>query len=63
MKEFVTLEAEQGAMLIYDIACQYFVHLQDQIGYLLLDRLTLDHAIGLFHVHGHKELNMQQLSF
>jgi hypothetical protein len=42
-------------MLIYDIACQYFVHLQDRIGHLLPAGLTLDRAIGMFHVHGHKE--------
>lgn len=46
---------EQGAMLIYDIACQYFVHLQDRIGHLLPAGLELDRAIGLFHVHGHKD--------
>lgn len=49
------IDAEQGAMLIYDIACQYFVHLKDRIGTLLPDGMTLDSAIGLFHVHGHKE--------
>jgi hypothetical protein len=46
---------EQGAMLIYDIACQYSVHLQDRIGHLLPPGLDIDTAIGLFHVHGHKE--------
>jgi hypothetical protein len=45
----------QSVMLIYDIACQYFVHLQDRIGHLLPAGLTLDRAIGMFHVHGHKE--------
>jgi hypothetical protein len=45
----------QSVMLIYDIACQYFVHLQDRIGHLLPAGLTLDCAIGMFHVHGHKE--------
>jgi hypothetical protein len=49
------MDPEQDAMLIYDIACQYFVHLQDQIGHLLPNGLSLDHAIGLFHVHGHKD--------
>ena len=49
------MDLAQGAMLIYDIACQYFVHLQDRIGHLLPAGLSLDRAIGLFHVHGHKE--------
>ena len=49
------MDSTQGAMLIYDIACQYLVHLQDHIGHLLLDALSLDHAIGMFHVHGHKD--------
>ncbi|KAH9959751.1 hypothetical protein BGW80DRAFT_1183207, partial [Lactifluus volemus] len=49
------VDPTQGAMLIYDIACQYFVHLQDRIGHLLPEKLSLDRAIGLFHVHGHKE--------
>lgn len=46
---------EQGAMLIYDIACQYFVYLQERIGHLIPDGLEIDRAIGLFHVHDHKE--------
>ena len=29
------IEASQGTMLIYDIACQYFIHLKDRIGHLL----------------------------
>src|SRR6266850_7146274 len=42
-------------MPIYDIACQYFVHIQDCIGHLLPSGLELDCTIGLFHVHGHKD--------
>ena len=49
------MDPRQGAMLIYDIACQYSVHLHERIGHLLPPDLVLDHAIGLFHVHGHKE--------
>ncbi|KAF8799524.1 hypothetical protein BYT27DRAFT_7227815 [Phlegmacium glaucopus] len=45
----------QGTMLIYDIACQYFIHLQQRIGHLLPAGLHIDRAIGLFHVHGHKD--------
>jgi hypothetical protein len=46
---------EQGVLLIYDIACQYFVHLQDRIGTHLPFGLDIDAAIGLFHVHAHKD--------
>src|SRR6266850_2469692 len=42
-------------MPIYDIACQYFIHIQDRIGHLLPSGLELDCTIGLFHVHGHKD--------
>ncbi|KAF8808486.1 hypothetical protein BYT27DRAFT_7222929 [Phlegmacium glaucopus] len=42
---------DQGVMLIYDIACQYFIHLQDRIGNWLPLGLDIDQAIGLFHVH------------
>ena len=49
------MDLAQGTMLIYDIACQYFVHIQDRIGHLLPVGLTLDRAISLFHIHGHKE--------
>lgn len=46
---------DQLLMLIYDIACQYFVHLYDRIGHLLPAGLEIDRAIGLFHVHDHKD--------
>lgn len=50
------VQDRQGAMLIYDIACQYMVHLWDHIGHLLPAGLDIDSAIGLFHVHGHKDI-------
>jgi hypothetical protein len=50
------VQDRQGAMLIYDIACQYMVHLRDRIGHLLPAGLDIDSAIGLFHVHGHKDI-------
>ncbi|CAA7269662.1 unnamed protein product [Cyclocybe aegerita] len=44
---------------IYDIACQYYVHLKERIQaspYLQKsDQIELIHAIGLFHVHGHQD--------
>jgi hypothetical protein len=46
---------EQGVLFIYDIACQYFVHLRDRIGTLLPSGLAIEAAIGLFHVHAHKD--------
>ncbi|KAF9539540.1 hypothetical protein CPC08DRAFT_651156 [Agrocybe pediades] len=49
------VDPDQGVMLIYDIACQYFVHLHEHIGHLLPEGLDIDRAIGLFHVHAHKE--------
>ena len=53
--QHTNMDLAQGTMLIYDIACQYFVHIQDRIGHILPVGLTLDRAIGLFHIHGHKE--------
>lgn len=49
------VDPEQGLMLYYDIVCQYFVHFRDRIGHLLPQGLNVDRAIGLFHVHAHKE--------
>ena len=49
------VHTKQGAMLIYDIACQYTIYLRERIGHLLPTGLDIDTAIGLFHVHGHKE--------
>ena len=45
---------EQGVLLIYNIACQYYVHLHDWIRSQLPFSLDIDMAIGLFHVHAHK---------
>jgi hypothetical protein len=38
-----------------NIACQYIVHLQEHIGQHLPFGLDIDAAIGLFHVHAHKD--------
>jgi len=44
---------------IYDINCQYHVRLNDRIQRTDLlhipEHIRLLHAIGLFHVHGHKD--------
>jgi len=44
---------------IYDIGCQYHIHLRDHINNNPLlkvdDKIKLVEAIGLFHVHGHQD--------
>ena len=45
----------QGILFIYDLVCQYFIHLWNRIGHLLPADLKIDRAIGLFHVHDHKD--------
>jgi hypothetical protein len=49
------VDPDQGLMLIYDIVCQYIIHLLDRIGHKLPIGIQIDCAIGLFHVHAHKE--------
>jgi hypothetical protein len=49
------IDPEQGVLLIYDIACQYFIYLKERIGHLLPPGLTINQAIDLFHVHAHKD--------
>jgi hypothetical protein len=49
------VDPQQGVMLIYDIICQYIIHILECIGAHLLAGLTIDRAIGPFHVHGHKD--------
>ena len=49
------VDPDQGIMFIYDLICSYWVHLDDRIGHLLPSALEIDRAIGLFHVHAHKE--------
>jgi hypothetical protein len=53
--ELTHVDPQQGLLLIYDIACQYMVHFLDRIGTQLPEGLNVDAAIGLFHVHGHKD--------
>ena len=53
--EFIGIEQEQGLLIIYDIVCQYIVHLEQRIGNQLPPGLTVNAAIGLFHVHAHKD--------
>ena len=46
---------KQGVLFLYDLACSYWIYLQARIGHLLPIDLEIDRAIGLFHVHDHKE--------
>ena len=48
-------DPDQGLLLFYDIVCQYIVHFFDRIGIHLPQGLEVDAAIGLFHVHAHKD--------
>ena len=49
------VDLDQGMLLIYDIVCQYIVHFLHCISHLLPKGLEVDAAIGLFHVHAHKD--------
>ena len=49
------IHSKQGLLFIYDLVCQYFIHLWNQIGHLLPADMKIDWAIGLFHVHDHKD--------
>jgi hypothetical protein len=49
------VDLQLEVMLIYDIICQYIIHILECIGAHLPAGLTIDQAIGLFHVHGHKD--------
>jgi Kyakuja-Dileera-Zisupton transposase len=49
------VDPEQGLLLYYDIICQYIIYLQERIGSHLPFGLVVEAAIGLFHVHAHKD--------
>lgn len=49
------VQYDQIVLLIYDIVCGHIVHLLDRIGIHLPPELIIEAAIGLFHVHAHKE--------
>lgn len=52
--ETTHVDPRQRIILLYDIACQYIVHLHDRIGDQL-QGFTIDAGIGLFHVHAHRD--------
>ncbi|KAF9032371.1 hypothetical protein BJ165DRAFT_1535064 [Panaeolus papilionaceus] len=53
------VDVQQRVTIIYDIACQYSIHLREHIDGMLaeqgLEMLEIDWAIGLFHVHAHND--------
>jgi hypothetical protein len=49
------VQYDQTVLLIYDIICQYIIYILERIGHHLPPGLVIDAAIGLFHVHAHKE--------
>lgn len=53
--KIIGIDAEQGVMLIYDIVCQYIIHLLTRIGVHLPPGLTIERAIDHLHVHVHKD--------
>jgi hypothetical protein len=53
--ESTGVDPDQGILFMYDIVCQYIIYLRERIGCHLPPDLEIDRAIGLFHVHAHKE--------
>lgn len=49
------VHTKQGAMLLYDIICQYLIYLWRRLGKHLDPNLKIEAAIGMFHVHAHKD--------
>ncbi|KAF9031176.1 hypothetical protein BJ165DRAFT_1411233 [Panaeolus papilionaceus] len=53
------VDVKQRVTILYDIACQYSIHLRARIDGMLaehgLELLEIDRAIGLFHIHAHKD--------
>ena len=46
---------DQAIVFAYDVVCTHCVHFIYRIGHLLPPGTKFDFAIGLFHVHGHKD--------
>lgn len=60
------MEAIPIALVMYDIMCQYGVHLQDRVEkspeISLSSSLELRTGIGLFHIHGHQDSCLPRFS-
>ncbi|GLB37202.1 hypothetical protein LshimejAT787_0402530 [Lyophyllum shimeji] len=52
--ETTNMEQIQKLLLLYDIMCQYIVHMKERIGHHLPKELVIDRGIGAMHVHGHQ---------
>ena len=52
---FTHVDPEQGIVFYYGIICQYIIYLLELIGTHLPFGLVIEAAIGLFHVHAHKD--------
>ena len=54
------------ALVMYDIMCQYGVHLKERVenslGLSLPNSLELHTGIGLFHIHGHQDSCLPRFS-
>lgn len=48
------VEGIPRVVLLYDIACQYWIHFFDRVGKDLPGDIEYDRGIGIFHVYGHK---------
>jgi hypothetical protein len=53
--KYTNVQYDQTVLLIYDIICQYIIYIRQRIGHHLPPDLIIDAAIGLFHIHAHKE--------
>ena len=53
--KMTNINEHQDVMIIYDIACQYIIHFYDCVRHLLPMDQKIDAAIGLFHIHRHKD--------
>ena len=53
--KILQIDPDQGMLFIYDIVCQYIIHLKECIRHLLPASLVIDQAIDSFHVHAHKD--------
>jgi len=49
------IDPKQRVVSIYDIGCLYGLYLTWRLEGKLPPQMEFDHAIGLFHVHGHKD--------
>lgn len=50
------MHPNQRMISIYDLGCVYGIYLKWRIGDKLPAGFTIEHAIGLFHIHGHKDI-------